>query len=105
MLDGNESMDIKILLACAAMATTAVFADGNTYWVDDDGSDANSGTAPTLTGETLPDGTPVGPKFTLKAGLGLAKSGDTVCVLPGHYREGVMTNLTYYFLVPWFPTA
>lgn len=85
-------MNIKILLACTAMATTAVFADGNTYWVDDDGSDTYSGTSPTLTGETLPDGTPVGPKFTLKAGLGLAKSGDTVCVLPGHYRDSVVTN-------------
>ena len=92
MLDGNESMDIKILLTCAAMAATAAFAAGDTYYVDDDGSDNNSGTSPELTGETLPDGTPVGPKFTLKAGLGLAKSGDTVCVLPGHYRDSVVTN-------------
>ena len=87
---------IKILLACVAMATTAAFADGNTYWVDDDGSDANSGTSPTLTGETAPGGLPVGPKRTLKAGLGLARSGDTVCVLPGHYSEGVMTNGSFF---------
>ena len=96
-------MNIKILLACTAMATTAVFADGNTYWVDDDGSDANSGTAPTLTGETSPGGLPVGPKRTLKAGLSLAQSGDTVCVLPGHYRDGVMTNDTSYLSRAFVP--
>ena len=88
-------MNIKILLTCAAMTATAAFA-GNTYWVDDDGSDGNSGTAPELTGETTTGGLPVGPKRTLKAGLGLARFGDTVCVLPGHYRDGVMTNANSY---------
>ena len=87
-------MNIKILLTCAAMTATAAFAEGNTYWVDDDGSDDNSGTAPELTGETTTGGLPVGPKRTIKAGLGLAQSGDTVCVLPGHYSDGVMTNAT-----------
>ena len=85
-------MNMKCMLACMAMMVVSAFAESVTYWVDDDGSDANSGTSPTLTGETTPGGLPVGPKRTLKAGLGLARSGDTVCVLPGHYSEGVMTN-------------
>ena len=88
-------MNMKCLLACMVMMAVAAFAENATYWVDDDGSDSNSGTSPTLTGETTPGGLPVGPKRTLKAGLGLAQSGDTVCVLPGHYREGVMTNGSY----------
>ena len=85
-------MKSKFLLLCVVMATLAAFAGGSTYWVDDDGSDDNTGTSSTLTGEITPEGQPVGPKRTLKAGLSLAQSGDTVCVLPGHYREGVMTN-------------
>ena len=89
-------MNSKILFFCVVMATVAAFAGGSTYWVDDDGSDDNTGTSSTLTGEITPEGQPIGPKRTLKAGLSLAQSGDTVCVLPGHYREGVMTNLSYY---------
>jgi len=86
-------MNIKRFIACITVALSAsAFADGATYWVDDDGVDANTGTAPTLTGETTPGGQPIGPKQSLKAGLGLAVSGDVVCVLPGHYRDGVMTN-------------
>ena len=86
---------IKCLLACMAMTAASAFAANETYWVDDDGSDDYSGTSPTLTGETTPGGLPVGPKRTLKAGILLARSGDTVCVLPGHYRDGVMTNGSY----------
>ncbi len=85
-------MNIRCMLACAAMAAASAFAESATYWVDDDGSDDNSGTSPTLTGETTPGGLPVGPKRTLKAGISLARSGDTVCVLPGHYTDGVMTG-------------
>ena len=88
-------MNVKHLMAFAAIVVATVTYAGNIYWADaNNGNDDYTGTARETTGEMV-EGKTVGPRKSLAAAMALAKSGDTVYALPGVYSNVVDTTGTY----------